>query len=485
MPGDTFGISAALALTPELNLILLVDRNLADNKDGQIRGFYAECGLTGRVTEIDITNFKAPLKRIWREFHQAQEAHTAPALVAWEPGYNEGTAVVKKNDKEKVAMVLAHIYLDVCANAWPEPVEEVTGMVGGKFKGDSEAAFLKVAETWKMISIKAQMSEEVDAYFKAKKLNDLKKRVVVLWSRQSGKRGGAHIELDSSFAGIKQLAALFCGNCSVILAGDEKFKSPHDKSDGKLAAIAKSLPNVVDLSNMWDDPLWAKFKENGVNRLAQLLVYRHLAESHAVVHVGMRSGNLEGMALLGMKTFFLEPETCKTGDRMIAFEEGGIPYCRIQLKRMPGLTARWGTDFSYANKVPASSATLEEAVKAESKQYMLKPPPSLVDSAKIVGNYKGGIPGKIWSALTTGGGGQLAEDYQKARALAIRKDVKGIPLTLLSWDDTVEDSEPQLVTGAPPQLPAIDGSGMVYMRGFTTEDLHKISAAVMRCLYKT
>lgn len=481
MPGDTFGVSAALALIPDLTLILVIDRNLADNKDSQIRGFYTECGQQGRVRELDITNFKAPTKRIWREFHTSSDTRSVPAAVTWEGNYNDAVAVAKKNDVQKVNMVLSHIYRDLCGNSWPAPIEEVTGWVGKQFEAGGEAALKKVAESWKMATISTNMSETLDGYIKAKKLDQLRKNVVVLWSRQSGKRGGAHIELDSSFAGIKQLAAFFCANYSVILAGDEKFKGADGKSDGKLAAIAKNLPFVTDLSNMWDDPLWKDFKVNGVNRLAQLLVYHHIAEHHNVIHIGMRSGNLEGMALLGMKTFFFEPDTCPTGDRMVAFENGGIPYCRIQLTRMPGLTARWGTKFSASKPVPASAATLQENVNPQAKKVMLAPPLNLDNSSKLEGTYKGGIPKATWTSLTDGTAtGQVKADFDKARSLALRRDVKGIPLELLSWDENDDNAAPQVVIGGPVTLPAIDPTGKFYARGFTQDDLHKIAVAVAR-----
>src|SRR5262249_10911249 len=154
--------------------------------------------------------------------------------------------------------------------------------------------------------------------------------VLVLWSRQSGKRGGAHVELDSGYEGIRQLARYFAiekGSATVLLVGDES------KAGGKLAQLAQESDQIIDVSNMSADGAWKKEPLKSAPYMGQFAFFKSVAEPKTnIIHLGMRSGILEAMALQGMETFYMEPAPCPSGERMMAFHKHGIPYTRIEIK---------------------------------------------------------------------------------------------------------------------------------------------------------
>jgi len=471
MPGDTFGVSAALALTPDLKLILIVDSKLADNKHADIMGFYRETGQADQIVQIDISTTKGQAKDVWRDFFQNELHGTVPRQIAWDP-----VRIAGETREQVKESVLSRLYFDLGNRAWPHPVTWVTERVAAAFNSDADDALRKVAAQWKQAEATGSLKDELDAYIRSKGLEIVKpEKIVVLWSRQSGKRGGAHIELDSSYSGIKQLANLLCVNAKIILAGDDKLVGDDQK---KLGEIANGLPNTVSVAEMWKDELWRPIKDKGLNRLGQVMFFKRLQEKvHGrLVHVGMRSGNLEALALSGMKTFFLEPESCPTGDRMLVFGENGIPYQRIQIKKSPGLTARWGEEFVNRpdQKFPASKATLEEAVGIQITGQLQKKP-GVYEVPTLPGVTKLYTQKEMKALRAANGGGNGDWDIAKDAA---RKTVKGLPFTVPDIDSDA-DNPPPIKNY---KLPAFDDDGHIYMRGFGMDDLHKIAVMIVRSL---
>jgi hypothetical protein len=222
---------------------------------------------------------------------------------------------------------------------WPRSITAVTGLLASKWETDRDGTSAAIATAWKVGQLPTEQKFALYGYMgrKFQKNNfDIKPNIVVLWSRQSGKRGGAHPELDSSYAGIRQLARalLDCGKpVTVLLAGDER--------NDKLNAFANlpGMDNVISVSDMWEDTVW-KEQFGSAKFLAQFAFYKYLAEEYNVIHIGMRSGMLESMALLGMKTFYLEGAGSGSAGRMGAFSGAGITYSRIVIGSAPGVTGR-------------------------------------------------------------------------------------------------------------------------------------------------
>lgn len=106
-----------------------------------------------------------------------------------------------------------------------------------------------------------------------------------------------------------------------------------------MASFAAHYPDIIDVTQMWGAPVW-KSQFGDATFLAQFAFFKYLAEDYRVIHVGMRSGMLESMGLLGMETFYLEDKGSGSGNRMIGFSHAGITYRRIQIDEAPGLTGR-------------------------------------------------------------------------------------------------------------------------------------------------
>lgn len=326
MSGDTYTAAAWLALDPSHRLILVADAREADDRSGMIRGFYQECGLMGQVfvtTPSEGVGARALFNDVKDNFNSGRPA---PPRVA-----------VPQSGPTTIEQWRSGLYYNTePKNRWPRSITAVTGLVANAFEADADGALKTVAKTFKTTTLPTDKKFALYEFMAGKfqKVGySARPNIVVLWSRQSGKKGAAHLEMDTSFAEIRQLARHFCSKATVLLCGDE--------SKGKLASLAAEDAHIINLSEMWEDPFW-KAHFGGAKMLAQLALFAAFQGEHQVIHYGHRSGMLESMALLGMDTFYLEPAACPSGGRMTAFQGAGIPYTRIQIegKNLPGLTAR-------------------------------------------------------------------------------------------------------------------------------------------------
>jgi len=326
MSGDTYTAAAWLALDPSHRLIVVADAREADDRSGMILGFYRECGLIGQVFTATPT-VGVGARDLFNDVKENFNAgRPAPPRVAVPP---TGPTTLEQ--------WRSGLYFNTePKNRWPRSITAVTGLVANAFDADRDGTLSIVARAFKASTLptdkKFALYEFMAGKF-AKVGYSPRRNIVVLWSRQSGKKGAAHLEMDTSFAEIRQLAHYFSTRATVLLCGDER--------KGKLATLAASDTNIIDLSEMWEDPFW-KAHFGGAKMLAQLALFAAFRAEHQVIHYGHRSGMLESMALLGMDTFYLEPAACPSGGRMTAFQGAGIPYTRIQIegKNLPGLTAR-------------------------------------------------------------------------------------------------------------------------------------------------
>jgi hypothetical protein len=322
MSGDTYAAAALLAADTTARIILVKDTRATGqyaDKTGLIQKIYGESGVMGRVHLLDITSGALRVNDLWQNYKDAYANHMMAPM--------RGPTISSK------------LYYNQIPNGWPRSITAVTGLLAKQWKDDPDGTSAAIATAWKVGKLPTEQKFALYGYMgrKFQKNNfDIKPNIVVLWSRQSGKRGGAHPELDSSYEGIRQLTRAFlkCGKpVTVLLAGDERS----DKLNN--FANLPGMDNVISVSDMWEDPVWrehfgdAKF-------LAQFAFYKYLAEEYNVIHIGMRSGMLESMALLGMKTFYLEGASSGSSGRMVGFTTAGITYSRIVIGNAPGITGR-------------------------------------------------------------------------------------------------------------------------------------------------
>ena len=366
MPGDSFAIAAWLAIDQTAKLVYLRDDTLSDTKSTFILGLYNQTKVDKKVTIIE-------LEKLWKG--KLQESPCKAIYRLWSekkiPGNPTLYADQDKTKEQVIRAALQQIW-DNSGRQWPRAVTAVTGWLADQVKHSRDNKLTELLNRWGVAALTQQWAKDFDQFLAAKNMAQLQKQSLVLWSRQSGKTGGAHIELDSSYQGIRELVNGFLtigklDGKSIILAGDERLKG----LALKLEKIAKDCGTLY-LGEFWKSDEWKeKFSEN---RIAQLAFWVYLnGKKTKLTHLGMRSGNLELMSLLQMTVLYLEPKKSKSGERMTAFAKSGIDYQRIQIAHSPGLTAQWGEDLEqgqYDTTVRAATKGIWEAEQGKRQKQL-------------------------------------------------------------------------------------------------------------------
>ncbi|MFF5472410.1 DUF4157 domain-containing protein [Streptomyces achromogenes] len=312
--GDQFAVAAMLIADPEVQLYIThtPDEEGAARK---LREFYTQSGIAGsRITPVPV-------------------------------GESDSRATaVKKVSGQK-----------------PIGVGDATKYVGENF---SEEMRQKIRAGWGLDGDGPdRAADPVEEWLKRKNVDARGKTVAVLWSRFSGKNGEVHIEHDSSYFGMAQLAAGLGSLDLVLIVGDSAPKNRQGGEKPKYASIADAYTlkpeedeahdeemrsfnaKVVDLTQFWNDD---DFKRTvGTTRNHQFQVFDYLHRNATTRHLGFRSGNLEAMALMGFTVRYMEePDSFAGGSRMEAWhadgdtgrtEAGGLApgYERIRVSAPP------------------------------------------------------------------------------------------------------------------------------------------------------
>ena len=175
--------------------------------------------------------------------------------------------------------------------------------------------------------------------------DDLKaKNIIILWSRFSGKRGDLHPEHDTSFRGMRQLVDMAQGLADVvIITGDSPLTGGLEGSrlsrrknkykqleTGFGTAVSGAPVKVRDLTEFWNEQTTRTWCTPG-NRTQQFRLYDYLHRVADVKHLGMRSGILLALALLGYDTCYMEEPFSVGSKRMEKFEHklGNLSLIRI------------------------------------------------------------------------------------------------------------------------------------------------------------
>lgn len=393
MTGDLFGVSAALILNPGLHLVFITNNNDSDSgKASKTLAFYRSAGLgPDRITVWDVTKTGAKLKGLYPTLtggglaNQLLMADVSRLTFSTD---NAGNRVVEmtstanklsgKDEKEKVvAVYLKNKYDDL------EGIHNVTQEVASAFAASPRRSVDAVTAAW---GAGGAASLELMNFINDV-IGDDFTSCVVLWSRQSGKNHGAHLELDSGFEGlrnlIEKLSTADRSRC-ILLAGDDR------SSEGqatKLQQIAASYAlkgyKVRALGQFWNTTRFKEIFPEPMRRIGQGIIFKTLSRDlhNALVHVGMRSGNLEMFALLGMKVVYLDLAHGVTNERMQVFNEHGIEYKMVGINQSPSLTGQWGDKLSSAKDGKAQPAShsawvsrQETEAKAIAKAQLTKIP---------------------------------------------------------------------------------------------------------------
>lgn len=327
MTGDMYGISAALILDPGLQLRIYVDHKYyleAYQKEARSQNVriedlyqrlhnrdYSEEELRGRMesqahgwllkfyTSVGIDPQRIEIKVVG-DAKAAYESHKPPAL-------RDRKLPKEQRDEPRLP--------------WDQEAHVATEKVGEALAKDREGSQAKVRQAWfggttQEDKEKLQKDQEGIREYHQKHFGEIGP-CVLLWCRTSGlKPGGAHGELDTNAEVVKQLVELVdtkFGGRSVILAGDEIFPQ-----------LPERLAGHKHLVRFWSD----RDFPNGGDRRNQLYLLDLLREKNEAVAIGMRSGAMEGPALLGMPTLYFDDQACDTnaGDRMELWAgQGAIP----------------------------------------------------------------------------------------------------------------------------------------------------------------
>ena len=306
MSGDMFGVAAALRFDPKLGVAIFYDSR--KNKDREIEtkllDFYKTKDGTQhpRVALIPVTDSDKAYK----------------------------SAIAGDFSNEKLFPYGKPKILSRVHNCLS--IGNVTRIVAERYSTNPEAAKAELEKEWLPEGAKEGLAKSYDsgktiAEWVTEKGFEKGKSYAFIWFRRSGEKGGAHKELDTSEKATQQIIEVAKkGEAAekLVIIGD----SGHDL--GKVADI--------NLTEFWNES-GSPFKGSG--RKMQLALFAYLINNgFNIMNIGMRSGALEGPALLGVKTVFLEEKYNLQEGRMDQWQ-GVVPgFKRVELEHVPTKTGK-------------------------------------------------------------------------------------------------------------------------------------------------
>ena len=218
--------------------------------------------------------------------------------------------------------------------------------------------------------------------------NDLeRKRIIVLWSRFSGKKGDLHPEHDTSLLGMRQLVNMAREQADVIiitgdkpltdgLEGEELIRRKNKYTAMETTggtSVSETACKVLDLTEFWSEPTTQTWCMKG-NRAQQFRLYDYLHRIGKVKHLGMRSGILLATALLGYDTCYMEEPDSVGSKRMRRFEQKLSNLSLIRIGTPPTRTGKAIKEHLYKHwstlARTAGKATSELAGSGTSPSYL-------------------------------------------------------------------------------------------------------------------
>lgn len=303
MSGDMFGVAAALKLKGDLRVLVVYDTNDEGAAKKMLELYKVSVGIGGaaRVASKKVVSSRDFYKSMHEPSH-ASAATNRTAVLACFPGISHTTPI--------------------------KAMGRSTTIVKTTFSGGESAARQQIVKQWEI--------DEFDELGLQRFMNrkgmrqDLK--YVFLWIRLSGKQGGAHTELDSSRAGWQQIIDALPDGIIPVIIGDRFGK----------ALTYKGGP-VIDMTLFWNDIPFCLYKHpkfvGAEQRRAQFALFDYLVRaSYKVCHLGMRSGVLESVALMGGKVMYMEERGNPQQSRIEELSKSMSNFDRLELNQLP--TAR-------------------------------------------------------------------------------------------------------------------------------------------------
>ncbi|MQY04710.1 hypothetical protein [Actinomadura macrotermitis] len=307
MTGDMFGVSAALTLNPKAHVALFYDPCANSDRDARahLLRFYDKSSDTWhpRVALIPTTDCEAAYRlSIDGRFPDTVFPSGVP-----EPLSKVGKCV---------------------------PIGTATAMVADAYRAGAKKATAALQAEWLPTgwedgSLRPVKGGKSLAEWVGKRF-DTRNVYAFIWFRRSGTKGGAHPELDTSVKVTGELIEAvriadpitkqwLIPNAKAVVIGDAGH-GLSDKAD-------------IDFTEFWNDP-GSPFTDG--DRRTQLALFAYLNKRGITyMNIGMRSGALEGPALLGAKTVYMEELYNLQEGRMDKWD-GPVPgYHRIALGHVP------------------------------------------------------------------------------------------------------------------------------------------------------
>jgi hypothetical protein len=298
--GDMFGIAATLTANPNMHVVIArgprPGRPLHDmtDKADMIAGFYLESGVNAaRVHILDVPDVR-----------RAARALKDAGLVVERNHLNNASSKtqIEKND------------------LWP--VGSGTTFIARRF---APGMRVDIRDAW---GVNARRDDEIAVWLRSKGIPIQGRRVAILWSRFSGKKGDIHLEHDSSYFGMLQIVKMAAPYYDAILiTGDASVQPGQEGEYGRLvrAARACGARNVFNITGFWTEQSQLLRAWMGYNtRTGQFRLYDYLNRHFdSARHLGFRSGNLEAMALMGFTVRYMEEPDSEGSERMEKWHDRG------------------------------------------------------------------------------------------------------------------------------------------------------------------
>lgn len=299
MSGDMFAVGGALRLDSKTRALIIYDDN-TENAAKRLLDFYLKQCDAIRILAVKVNDAKAEYKAFG------------------ETPNNMTLAGIKSTQ---------HVFFQSPGGATKLVGDQLSSKWGNSpLRGD-----------W--ISKELWHVKRIDRFLELKNVAK-NNRYVVVWTRFSGKgatvgaAAGAHPELDSSYAMLRQVISQRANfNRKIIVVGPDRRN--------KLGTLT-SDSNVSIWGEYYRDPKWPK----GTDRAMEYGVFTRMQEdpwNNDVVHLGMRSGAMDAAALLNMKTYFIEDANNQQIDRTKKWTLASNTndyYKRIDVEYLPTLTGQ-------------------------------------------------------------------------------------------------------------------------------------------------
>lgn len=301
MSGDMFGVAAALRLETTLRVLVVNDLTDSGNATKMLQLYKTSVGPLGlaRVVSLTVANS--------RTFYKSLHEPTDPNRTA-------NRAVVFRQFP-----ALRGVTVNIRA------LGRSTEIVSAKFRSGVNPSRDALIAQWQITDFDEL---GLQRYLNRRGLTHGHK-YLFLWIRLSGKQGGAHTELDASRFGWQQIINALPTDIVPAIIGD-KFNTPLTYPRGKL----------IDLTEFWNDIPFCLYKHvkfvGAEARRSQFALFDYMQRAgYKLCHLGMRSGVLESVALMGSRVFYME-ERGNPQQARIENMAGSMPnFDRLELSQLP------------------------------------------------------------------------------------------------------------------------------------------------------